>query len=112
MKTKLGFKFFVLLFCSLIFISAISAQEKSQALKFDEFDDVVENQFYSDRAELTFPERIKRFSKQLEKERGVWAYIIYYQARITHENLLWNFINQAKGIKNQIIYQYLRQKDI
>lgn len=104
MKTKLGFKTFVLFFCSLIFISATSAQEKPQALKFDEFDDVVENSFYSDRNELTFSERVKRFSKQLEKERGVWAYIIYYQARITHGNLQWNFINQAKGIKNQIIY--------
>jgi hypothetical protein len=113
MKTKLGFKIFVLFFCSLIFISATSAQEKPQALKFDEFDDVVENRFYSDRNELTFSERVKRFSKQLEKERGVWAYVIYYQARITHENLQWNFINQAKGIKNQIIYNdRIKIKDV
>ncbi|HEX8637611.1 MAG TPA: hypothetical protein VF692_06090 [Pyrinomonadaceae bacterium] len=87
-------------------VVSISAQNKPQALKFDEFDDVVQNDFYSDQyfdlKELTFSQHVKRFSKQLEKERGVTAYIIYYQSRITYKNARWNFIHQVNGISNQI----------
>ena len=78
------------------------------AVGFDEFDDVVENGFYgneySDLKELTFSQHVKRFSKQLEKERGITAYIIYYQARITYTNPRWNFVNNVNGINYQIKY--------
>ena len=104
-KTNLT-KIFIL---SLLFaVVSVSAQNKPQALKFDEFDDVVENEFYknkySNSKELTFSQHVERFSKQLEKERGASAYIIYYQARITYKNARWNFVNQVNGINNQIKY--------
>ncbi|HLM61506.1 MAG TPA: hypothetical protein VK308_11940, partial [Pyrinomonadaceae bacterium] len=95
----------LLLIASLILLLTLQifAQEKPQALKFDEFDEVVENLFYSDTKELPFSERVKRFSKQLEKERNVRAYVIYYQARIFYPNSGWqSFVNQVNGIKNQI----------
>ena len=85
-------------------VSTIFPQNKPTALKFDEFTDSVENQFYSDDNKLTFSQRIERFSKQLEKERAGKAYIIYYQARITYKNFGWNFGNRVDRINNQIKY--------
>ncbi|MGI8787571.1 MAG: hypothetical protein ACR2HG_07420 [Pyrinomonadaceae bacterium] len=104
MKIQITAKTFFLFLCLLIFNLAIFAQEKPRAIKFDEFDDVIANQFYSERDELTFSQRVKRFSKQLEKEHGIKVYVIYYQARIVYENFGWNFVNRANDIKNQIMY--------
>jgi len=93
-------------FLILLLTAQVFAQEKPRAVKFDEFDDVVEKSFYSDRNELGFEQRVERFTKQLEKERGVWAYVIYYQARISYQNLGWqqNFVNRVNEIKSQIEY--------
>ncbi len=102
MKILFHFRFFLSLICLSAFASTTVAQEKQRALKFDEFHDVVENQFYSDRDELSFRQRIERFSKQLEKERGVKAYVIYYKARISNSDVSRDFINQINGIKYRI----------
>lgn len=119
MKMKLVPKILCLFFCSIFFVSAISAQEKPQALKFDEFDDVVENQFYTtryaDSDKLNFEERIERFVKQLENERGGRAYVIYYQARIGYQRAGWqqNFVNRLKEIKSSIEYNdRIKIKDV
>lgn len=104
MKVRFSFRIFLLFTCLLTFASAVAAQEKTQALKFDEFDDSTTNRFYSyyNNDELSFAQRIERFTKQLAKERGVVAYVIYYKARINNSDVERSFINAANGIKNQI----------
>lgn len=92
-------KIFALLFCSIVFASAIHAQDKPQALEFDEFDDTNINQFYSDSDDLSFTQRVKRFKNQLRKERGVAAYVIYYKARISDEATERNLTNHIDKIQ-------------
>jgi len=106
--------FSLIAFLIFLLTAQIFAQEKPQALKFDEFDDVIENQFYSDRKEFTFRERVERFTKQLEKERGVTAYIVYYRARITYQTFEWqDFGNKVFAIRNQILYnERIKMKDV
>jgi len=111
MKVKFS-QFIFALVVYFSFIGFIFAQTKPVALKFDEFDDSAENQFYSNYSvysgneELSFSQRIERFLKQLEKERGAKAYVIYYQARINNQNVQRMFVNGANGIKNQILYNH------
>ena len=90
----------------------IFTQEKPQALKFDEFE-VIENSFYADPNELTFSQRIEKFSEQLKKERNVRAYIIYYQARVMHENNQRKFNSQVGGIEYKFKYnERIKVKDV
>ena len=97
MKFRLIFNIFLSTF--FLFTLTVFTQEKPKALKFDEFDDSVENQFYS-YGEISLSQRTERFIKQLKKERGVRVYIIYYQARTTDSsNKTW--INE---IENDIRY--------
>jgi len=91
-------------FLILLLTAQVFAQEKPRAVKFDEFDDVVENSFYSDRNELGFEQRVERFTKQLEKERGVWAYIVFYRARISSQTFEWeDFGYRCYQIRSQIL---------
>jgi hypothetical protein len=111
MKVKFSQLIFALVIC-FSFIGFIFAQTKPVALKFDEFDDSAENQFYSNYSvysgnkELSFSQRIERFLKQLEKEPGATAYVIYYQARINNRNGQRMFVDGANGIKNQISFNH------
>ncbi len=60
MKTKLISKILFLFACLLILNAVTSAQEKPQALKFDEFEDAVKNPFYVF-DEITSAQRTERF---------------------------------------------------
>lgn len=103
MKSKtLQITVIVLIFFS--FFNFIFAQINSAAFKFDEFDDSTTNSFYSyyNSDELSFVQRVERFTKQLSKERGVTAYVIYYKARINSSDVENSFTNAVDGIKNQI----------
>lgn len=105
MKIRFSHRNFLLFIFLFAFASIAAAQEKPKALKFDEFDEAAENAFYSERGELTFGQRVERFSKQIEKERGVSAYVIYYQARISYANSgWWSFVDRVERIKYQINY--------
>ena len=64
MKLKLSQLIFLLV-CICTFSSAAAAQKKLQALKFDEFDENVDSQFYTYHDEINFSQRIERFIKQL-----------------------------------------------
>lgn len=91
-------KIFLLYLFFLLFTLTIFAQEKPKALKFDEFDTSVKNQFYA-YEEISVSQRVERFIKQLKKERGVKVYIIYYQAQLTdssNKNKIENRINQIE----------------
>ncbi len=100
MPAKLNFKIFVLFICLCAFVSAAVAQEKAQALKFDEFNDAGSGfGAYSDEVSLT--QRTERFVKQLKKERGAKVYIIYYQARITDAASRFNY--KIYRIQGQIL---------
>lgn len=70
-------------FFLLICLAAVSFQTFAQnkALKFDEFDDSVNNNFFSEKNPITINERVDRFIRQINMERGVSVYIIYYTAR-------------------------------
>ncbi|MDQ3132114.1 MAG: hypothetical protein M3Q99_15310 [Acidobacteriota bacterium] len=74
----------IFVFSFLLAVSTASAQSDPQAMKFDEFE-VTDFRFYSSYGEITVAQRAERFAKQLEKQRGAKAYIIYYKARITNE---------------------------
>ncbi|MBA2619692.1 MAG: hypothetical protein H0U87_00680 [Acidobacteria bacterium] len=103
MKVKFSQFIFAFLICY-SFCSFAFAQEKPIALKFDEFDDSGKNPFYSDYEKLSFFQRVERFLKQLEKERGATVYVIYYQARINNQDVREMFVNGANGISNLIEY--------
>lgn len=108
MKVRFLSRIFLSFICLLAFASATVAQEKPQALKFDEFDDYMTNKFYSYYAvknELSFSQRVERFIKQLKKERGAKAYVIYYKARINNSDVQRNFINRIDGIRDEIQYK-------
>ncbi len=91
MKGKLTSKTLAILF--LFVVSTAFAQDKPQALKFDEFE-IIENRSYSLYDEITVAQRTERFSKQLKKSRGARAYIVYYQARVfANSNAVQNLAN-------------------
>lgn len=79
MKLKILQFIFALSIC-FSFFSFVSAQKNSVALKFDEFDDASNIQFYPFE-ELTLSQRIERFIRQIKQERGIKVYLIYYRAR-------------------------------
>lgn len=88
------------------FVSIMSAQEKPQALKFDEFDDSSQGFYaYSFTDQLTFKQRTERYIKQLKKERGAAAHIIYYQARIGDEDTQRELISEIRGMESLIQYK-------
>jgi len=71
MKAKLYSKIFILFLCSLFFASAIAAQEKPQAVKFDEYNDETGNiQVLADKAD--------RFAKRLKDEPNTTKGFIAY----------------------------------
>ena len=82
MKGKLTSKTLAILF--LFAVSTAFAQDKPQALKFDEFE-LTGNRSYSFYDEITVAQRAERFAKQLRKQRSEKAYIIYYQAQISED---------------------------
>jgi hypothetical protein len=74
------------LILSLLFaVVSVSAQNKPQAVKFDEFA-ITNFDFYFSYDQITVAQRAERFAKQMRKQAGAKAYIIYYQARITENN--------------------------
>lgn len=101
-----------LLFCLSILAFQTFAQEKPRALKFDEFADSAENQIYSYYDEPSISQRTERFVKQLKKERGVMAYVIYYHARITNKFAEYRFENRVNSIKFDIYKTQLKSEDV
>ena len=105
MKTKLDFKIFSVFIFLCSFALTIAAQEKPQALKFDEFDDSSQGFFtYSFNDQLTFKQRTERYIKQLKKERGAAAHIIHYQARIGDEDKERILTGQVRAMESTIQY--------
>ncbi len=72
-------------FLLVIFLLAVSsqafAQSKAVPLKFDEFNDQVRGEYWSEKPPLTVTDRLNRFIKQLKTQRNKTVYIIYYIAR-------------------------------
>lgn len=102
MNSKIFSKIFILLFCSIVFASAIHAQEKPQALKFDEFEEPSESAFTAWGEEISLTQRAERFGEQFRKERGAKAYLIYYLGRITEQNFDRNLNYKIDRIKYNI----------
>ncbi len=101
MKFRLTFNIFLTYLFFTLFALTVFTQEKPKALKFDEFDDSVGNQFYSYfEKKISISERTERFIDQLKKERGVKVYIIYYQAEIIS-----NSNNIIENRASRIIYE-------
>lgn len=101
MKVRFSFRFFLSFICLSVFASAIAAQKKPQALKFDEFEDSVKRPAYV-YDEITLAQRTKRFAGQLKKMRGTKAYVIYYKARITENFQANENSRRMDRIKNEI----------
>lgn len=104
MKKRFFFQIFLLFSCLLIFVSVVAAQEKPQALKFDEFEDAGKVPYYNIE-ETTLAQRVERFSKQLKKERAARVYIIYYLARITEDFDGRETFYRAQRIKDEIRFK-------
>ena len=105
MKTKLDFKIFSVFIFLCSFALTIAAQEKPQALKFDEFDDSSQGFFtYSSIDQLTFRQRSERYIKQLKKAHDAMAHIIYYQARVGDENTRNELISQLSEMQRTVQY--------
>jgi hypothetical protein len=88
----------VLLVFVLILTSQFFAQTKLVALKFDEFDDTSEVNFYPYEG-FCLSERIERFISQIKKESGKRIYIVYYKAQKTdkgNENKSYNLAEQTR----------------
>ena len=103
MKVKFSQFIFAFLICY-SFCSFAFAQNEPQALKFDEFEDTGKVSYYSI-DETTLAQRVERFTKQLKKERGARAYIIYYQARITENFDERETSRRAERIKYEIRFK-------
>ncbi len=103
MKVKILQIIFTFLIC-LSFFSFASAQKNVVALKFDEFDDSSDNQFYP-YEEITLSQRIERLVKQVKKERGVKVYIIYYLARQINDGKTYKITNWATQTESEVRYK-------
>jgi hypothetical protein len=101
MKTLQTIFAFAIVFC---FINFAFAQNKPVALKFDEFDDSSESQFYPYQ-EINLSQRIERFVKQVKKERGVKVYIIYYLARQIDRGEIYKIKNWADHTETEVRYK-------
>lgn len=104
----------VLLSLFLILFTQMFAQIEPQALKFDEFEESDESQFYWYYSkETNFSERIERLIKRLKVERKAKVYIIYYHARVTDVNSERRLDNKVDRIKYEIQYQtQIKAEDI
>ena len=91
----------LILFWILIFSLQIFAQDKAVALKFDEFDDAVEEYLFAEPISIT--QRIERFANQLKKTSNSKAYIIYYQSQISENSYAAS--NLAHSIKSILSYR-------
>jgi hypothetical protein len=105
-KTNLT-KFLILSF--LFAVLSISAQNNSQALKFDEFA-VTDFSFYFSYDQITVAQKAERFAKQMRKQTGAKAYIIYYQSRITENNSEIRYL--AERIKRDVSNERLAYDDV
>ncbi|MDQ6786940.1 MAG: hypothetical protein M3033_09050 [Acidobacteriota bacterium] len=102
MKLKILRFIFALSIC-LSFFNFTFAQKNSVALKFDEFDDSSDSQFYPYQ-EINLSQRIERLVKQVKKERGVKVYIIYYLARQINNGETYKIKNWASHTESEVRY--------
>ncbi|CAN5658878.1 hypothetical protein BH20ACI4_BH20ACI4_10400 [soil metagenome] len=101
---------FLALVCFLLFVVSANSQNKSVAVKFDEFTDSFDSSYYP-YEEIKFSERIERFIKQIKKERAVKVYIIYYQPRVLYKNDVYQIRNQASLTRSEITYKTKLESD-
>lgn len=101
MKIKFSRFIFALSIC-FIFFNFTHAQKNAVALKFDEFDDSSDTQFYP-YEDINLSQRIARLVKQLKKERGAKkVYIIYYLARQINDGEIYKIRNRADRTQSEV----------
>jgi hypothetical protein len=80
------------------FFLQVFTQDRSRALKFDEFDSEPAEYYYRDES-FDISKKIERFVNRLKNETGKSIYIIYYRARQTasrEQHKLSNWANETK----------------
>lgn len=104
-------KFLILIIFLFLAVSA-NSQNKTAAMKFDEFSIESDSSYYPFE-EIKLSDRVERFVKQIKKERAVKVYIIYYQPRILYKNLQYRVRYQADFTKSEITYKTkLEREDV